>query len=179
MRKRTHTDEDCPICDQELNQKASRARSTAFYTSSDSSKHCSYKCLRCLVNLTMQQDIETTNTPFSLSNPWHRRACCRAAEATLVGQARVLYTSHRCLLCWSAPVKGNACHSNATVEATHFSTMPAGEKDSVQPHLSHQVLRWTSSRKDATQSSKALWSAVLPMATRSTEHGCPTCWVTS
>lgn len=86
---------------------------------------------------------------------------------------RVLYTSHWCLLCSSAPVKGSTRHSNAAAEAAHFSAMTAREKDSVWPHLSHQVKRWSSSRKDAAQrpcvplhSPRLLspWSTDFPLA---------------
>lgn len=54
--ERTHTDEDCLLCVQGLNQKPPELEAQLAYGSSDSNKHYSYKRLTCLVNLSMQQD---------------------------------------------------------------------------------------------------------------------------
>lgn len=119
--------------------RTTRILSTTFYSSNASNKHCSYKCLMCLVNLSMQQDIDSMNIPFFLTNPWHIGACWREKrQCCLYWQS--LYTRHWCLLCPSTLAKGGTSHSNIASEVTHSSAMPAGEKDSVRPYLSHEVV---------------------------------------
>lgn len=141
--KKTHRPR-VPSLSPRADSRTARILSTTFYSSNASNKHCSYKCPMCLVNLSTQQDTDSMNIPLFLTNPWHIRACWRRGNVVCTG--RVLYIRHWCLLCPSTPAKGSTSHSHTAAEITHSSVMPAGEKDSVWPHLSHQVLWVTSSK---------------------------------
>lgn len=77
--------------------------SATFYSSNASNKPCSHKYLMCLVNLSTQQDPDSMNIPFFLTNPWHTRACWREKR--------------QCCLYWQSPVH----QTLVSPEPTHSS----------------------------------------------------------
>lgn len=109
---------------------------TTFYSSNTSNKHCSYKCLMCLVYLSTQLDIDSMNIPLFLTNPWHIRACWREKrQHCLYWQSPVHQT-----LVLPVPIHSSTSHSNTAAEVTHSSAMATGGKDSEWPHLPHQLV---------------------------------------
>lgn len=80
---------ECPLS-QRAESRTIRILSTTFYSSNASNKHCSHKCLMCLVDLSTQQDTDSMNIPFFLTNPWHLGACWREKK--------------QCCLYWLSPV---------------------------------------------------------------------------
>lgn len=153
--KRTHADADCTLPPRAV-PKTFRVRSTNSYSSSDSNKHRSYKHLTWV---SPQQGTDSMNIPFFLSNPWHIRACWRAEETTLFGQAEpctpATGASFAPLLQW------RGMHATATVLLRLH--MACQQERSAQYGLIFLIWWWTTSRKDtAKRPCVQLYSLKLP-----------------